>query len=82
MQGVKGASPVCLFFQLSALAKSSSEVDLYFCCNSRGGCQVYWHSVASQEQVAELFGVCTKIQRRFLHLLCPSGMGCHQGGLD
>lgn len=70
MQRVKGTFPVCLFFQLSALAKSSSEVDLYFCCNSRGGCQIYCHAVALQEQVAELFGMCIKIQCRLLGFFC------------
>lgn len=62
MQRVNGSFPLCWFLQLAALAKSSSEVDLCFCCNSRGGCQVYWHTVASQEQVTELSG--------FLGLFC------------
>lgn len=70
MQGVKGIFPVCLFFQLSALAKPSSDLGLYLCCNSRSGCQVYWHAVALQEQVTELFGTCTKIQRWILGVFC------------
>lgn len=66
----------CLFvFPTLCSGKVWLRSDLYFCCNSRGCCQVYWHTAASQEQVTELFGTCTKIQCKPLGLFCIR-VGC------